>query len=64
LSIYSEDLLDPRLANIIAQEVPNGKVLILSPLEGIDQQEQKAGIGYVDKMHENIQNLKFVLNCK
>jgi zinc transport system substrate-binding protein len=63
-TIYSEDLLDPRLANIIAQEVPNGKVLILSPLEGIDQQEQKAGIGYVDKMHENIQNLKVGLKCK
>jgi zinc transport system substrate-binding protein len=63
-TIYSEDLLDPRLANVIAQEVPNGKVLILSPLEGIDQQEQKAGIGYVEKMKENIQNLKVGLKCK
>jgi zinc transport system substrate-binding protein len=63
-TIYSEDLLDPRLANVIAQEVPNGKVLILSPLEGIDQQEQKAGIGYVEKMNENIQNLKVGLKCK
>jgi zinc transport system substrate-binding protein len=63
-TIYSEELLDPRLANVIAQEVPNGKVLILSPLEGIDQQEQKAGIGYVDKMNENIQNLKLGLKCK
>jgi zinc transport system substrate-binding protein len=40
-TIYSEDLLDPRLANIIAQEVPNGKVLILSPLEGIDNRNKK-----------------------
>jgi len=63
-TIYSEDLLDPRLANVIAQEVPNGKVLILSPLEGIDQQEQKVGIGYVEKMNENIQNLKVGLKCK
>jgi zinc transport system substrate-binding protein len=63
-TIYSEDLLDPRLANVIAQEVPNGKVLILSPLEGLDQQEQKAGIGYVDKMNENIQNLRVGLKCK
>ena len=63
-TIYSEELLDPRLANVIAQEIPNGKVLILSPLEGIDQQKQKAGIGYVDKMNENIQNLKVGLKCK
>ena len=63
-TIYSEDLLDPRLANVIAQEIPNGKVLILSPLEGLDQQDQKAGIGYVQKMNENIQNLKVGLKCK
>jgi zinc transport system substrate-binding protein len=63
-TIYSEDLLDPRLANVIAQEVPNGKVLILSPLEGINQQEQKAGVGYVEKMKENVQNLKIGLKCK
>jgi zinc transport system substrate-binding protein len=57
-------LLDPRLANVIAQEVPNGKVLVLSPLEGINQQEQKAGVGYVEKMKENVQNLKIGLKCK
>jgi hypothetical protein len=33
-------------------------------LEGLDQQEQKAGIGYVQKMNENIQNLKVALKCK
>src|SRR6476620_2907191 len=48
--IYSEDLVDPRLSNVIAGEIPNGKVLILSPIEGINQEEQKAGIGYLDKM--------------
>ena len=47
--IYSEDLVDPRLSNVIAGEIPNGKVLILSPIEGINQEEQKAGIGYLDK---------------
>jgi zinc transport system substrate-binding protein len=63
-TIYSEELVDPRLANVIAQEIPNGKVLVLSPIEGIDKEEQKAGIGYVDKMNENIENLKIGLKCK
>jgi zinc transport system substrate-binding protein len=62
--IYSEDLVDPRSAQVIAQEIPNGKVLILSPIEGINAQEQKAGIGYLDKMNEDIDNLKTGLQCQ
>jgi zinc transport system substrate-binding protein len=61
--IYSEDLVDPRSAEVIAQEIPNGKVLILSPIEGINAEEQKAGIGYLDKMNEDIDNLKIGLQC-
>lgn len=63
-TIYSEELVDPQLANVIAQEIPNGKVLVLSPLEGIDKEEQNAGIGYLDKMNENIENLRVGLKCK
>jgi zinc transport system substrate-binding protein len=62
--IYSEELLDPRSANVIAQEKPNGKVLVLSPIEGINKEEQKAGIGYIDKMDQDIGNLKIGLRCK
>ena len=62
-TIYAEDLIDPRLANVIATEIPNGKVLILSPIEGIDEEEQKAGRGYIDKMRQNIENLKVGLRC-
>src|SRR4029078_7068461 len=61
--IYSEDLVDPRSAEVIAQEIPNGKVLILSPIEGINADEQKAGMGYLDKMNEDIDNLKIGLQC-
>ena len=62
--VYSEDLVDPRSAEVIAQEIPNGKVLILSPIEGINATEQKAGIGYLDKMNEDIDNLKIGLQCR
>ena len=62
-TIYAEDLVDPRLVNVIATEIPNGKVLILSPIEGIDEEEQKAGKGYIDKMRQNIENLKVGLRC-
>ncbi len=62
-TIYSEDLVDPRAAQVIADEIPNGKVLILSPLEGIKPEEQKAGIGYIDKMKQDLVNLKVGLQC-
>ena len=62
--IYSEDLVDSRLADTIAGEIPSGRVLVLSPVEGIKQQEQDAGIGYIDKMRENIANLRVGLECR
>lgn len=61
--IYSEELVDPRYALVIAQEIPNGKVLPLSPIEGITRNEQNSGIGYVDKMNQNIKNLSVGLEC-
>jgi len=61
--IYSEELIDPRYASAVAQEIPNGKVLVLSPIEGLTKNEQSSGIGYIDKMHENIKNLMEGLEC-
>ena len=62
--IYSEDLIDSRFADTIANEIPIGKVLVVSPIEGIDKEEQAAGIGYIDKMKQNIANLKEGLECR
>lgn len=61
--VFSEELMDPRYALVIAQEIPNGKVLVLSPIEGLTKDEQTAGIGYIDKMHEDIKNLSVGLEC-
>ncbi len=61
--IYSEDLVDPRSAQVIADEVPNGKVLVLSPIEGIKAEEIKSGVSYFDKMHQDLANLKIGLQC-
>ena len=61
--IYSEELMDPRYASVIAGEIPNGKVLTLSPIEGLTKSEQVAGISYIDKMRQNIKNLMVGLDC-
>lgn len=62
--IYSEDLIDPRNVQVIADEVPGGKVLVLSPIEGVKPDEQKQGIGYLEKMEQNLEHLKEGLDCK
>jgi zinc transport system substrate-binding protein len=61
--IYSEELMDPRYASVIAQEIPNGKVLILSPVEGLTKIEQNSGMGYMEKMQQNVRNLMQGLDC-
>jgi len=61
--IYSEELMDSRYASVVAQEIPDGKVLVLSPIEGLTKYEQEVGIGYIDKMNENIKNLTVGLEC-
>jgi zinc transport system substrate-binding protein len=63
-TIYSEELADPRLSQTLASEIPNGKVLLLSPIEGINQEEQNKNIGYIDKMQMNLENLREGLKCK
>jgi zinc transport system substrate-binding protein len=62
-AIYSEDLVDSRLADVIADEIPGGRVLVLSPIEGISSEEADAGIGYIEKMRENVAALKEGLRC-
>jgi zinc transport system substrate-binding protein len=62
--IYSEDLIDPRSAQAIAEQIPGAKVMILSPIEGINAREQKAGITYLDKMYQDLTALKDGLQCK
>jgi zinc transport system substrate-binding protein len=62
--VYSEELIDPRYASAVAQEIPDAKVLVLSPIEGLTKNEQASGIGYMDKMRENIKNLMEGLECR
>lgn len=62
--IYSEELIDPRYASAVAQEIPSGKVLVLSPIEGLTKAEQASGFGYLDKMQQNVKNLMEGLECQ
>lgn len=60
--IYAEELVDPRLAEVLASEV-GARVMILSPIEGLTEEEAREGMTYIEKMEQNLQNLKVGLEC-
>ncbi|WP_458719947.1 metal ABC transporter substrate-binding protein [Candidatus Nitrosocosmicus sp. R] len=61
--IFSEDNIEPRLSDTIAKEI-GGKVMRLSPIEMITQEEQTLDKDYFSKMYDNLDNLKIALKCE
>ncbi len=61
--IFSEELVDPRLAEVIADEA-NARVMLFSPLEALTPEEEGTNISYIDKMEQNLDSLKVALECQ
>ena len=61
--IFSEELVDPRLAEVIAEEA-NAQVLLFSPLEALSKDEAGTNVSYIDKMEDNLDSLKVALECQ
>ena len=61
--VFAEELVDPRLAEAIAEE-SGARVMILSPIEGLTPEEESAGVTYLDKMEQNLANLRVALECQ
>ncbi len=61
--IFAEDLVDPKLAETLASDI-GAQVRILSPLEGINESEQKEGITFIDKWYQNLDGLKAAMGCQ
>ncbi|MFM8658641.1 MAG: metal ABC transporter solute-binding protein, Zn/Mn family [Candidatus Nitrosotenuis sp.] len=60
--IFAEELVDPKLAQTLADEV-GVQIMILSPLEGLSKDELSSGKSYLDKMYDNLNNIKVALEC-
>ncbi|RMF32376.1 MAG: zinc ABC transporter substrate-binding protein, partial [Candidatus Nitrosothermus koennekii] len=60
--IYAEEGMDKRVINQLAEEV-NVKILTLSPIEVISKEDRVNGITYIDKMLNNLENLRVGLGC-
>lgn len=61
--IFSEDLVDPKLAETLASDV-GATTKILSPLEGINDTEKREGVTFLDKWYQNLSSLKEALGCQ
>ena len=61
--IFAEELVDPRLAQVIADEA-GAEVLLFSPIEALAQDEVGQNITYIDKMEQNLDALKVALECQ
>jgi zinc transport system substrate-binding protein len=58
-----ETLVSPRLADTIASET-GASTLVLDPLEGLSNEDQKNGKDYLSVQRENIENLRRALACR
>ncbi len=61
--IYYEDLINPRIAEIIAQETGAG-LLRLNNGHTISKAEMSRGISFLSLMEENLDNLKRGMQCR
>lgn len=59
-AIFSEELINPKLAEAIAQET-HVKVYVLNTIEGLNEDQQKANATYMSLMKENLKTLKEAL---
>ena len=58
--VFSERLIDPRLAEVIAEEA-GARVMVLDVIEGVDE----LGVDtYIDKMRQNLAALSEAMGCQ
>lgn len=59
--VFMETLASPKLTELIAKET-GAKILVLDPIEGLDEEGRKQNMTYLKLMQNNIKNLATALN--
>ena len=62
-TVFFEEFASPKVAQTIAKAT-NVKIDTLRPAENISKEENKKGYGYLQIMEENLEKLKFAMDCK
>lgn len=61
--IFFEELVSPRLAETLAQEI-GAQTLVLNPIEGLTPEQNKSGENYFTLMDKNLTHLRTALACQ
>ncbi|KJJ85599.1 periplasmic solute-binding protein [Candidatus Omnitrophus magneticus] len=61
--VYYEELLDPKVSRIIADET-GAKILLLHGAHNVSKDDFKKGVTFLDIMEDNLKNLKDGLECE
>ena len=62
-TVFFEEFASPKIAQTIAKAT-NVKIDALRPAENISKEENKKGYGYLQIMEDNLEKLKFAMDCK
>lgn len=62
-TVFFEEFASPKVAQTIAKAT-NVKTDALRPAENISKEENKKGYGYLQIMEDNLEKLKFAMDCK
>ena len=62
-TVFFEEFASPKVAQTIAKAT-NIKIDALRPAENISKEENKKGYGYLQIMEDNLEKLKFAMDCK
>jgi zinc transport system substrate-binding protein len=62
-TVFTEELVSPRIARTLAREAGGVRVAVLNPLEGLTDAERRAGDDYIEVMDRNLTRLRRALGC-
>ena len=62
-TIFTEELVSPKVAETVAREAGGLKVETLSPLESLSEEQVEAGDDYFSVMRANLAKLRAALSC-
>jgi zinc transport system substrate-binding protein len=63
-TVFTEELVSPKIAETLAREAGGLRTEVLSPLEGLSAKELAAGDDYLTVMDRNLRKLRDALGCR
>ena len=63
-TIFTEELVSPRVAWTLAREAGGLRTQVLDPLEGLSDERRAAGEDYVSVMQRNLRRIRAASRCR